>query len=78
MPTMGFTPAFVACCRNCHAPYMVPWSVSASAGISSSWARVIRSLSRFAPSRSENSEWVWRWTKDIRSGAMGVLSTLAM
>jgi hypothetical protein len=44
---------------------MQPWSVSASAGISYSCARFSRSPMRFAPSSSEYSLWVCRWTKDI-------------
>src|SRR5690554_7062390 len=62
---IGLRPAFSAWRRNCQAPYSVPWSVSASAGMPRSRVREIRSDSRFAPSSSENSEWVWRWTKDI-------------
>src|SRR5690606_19616887 len=53
---------------NSHEPNMQPWSVSASAGISNSSARRTRSSSRFAPSRSEYSLCVWRWTNDIPSG----------
>ena len=44
-----------------------PWSVIATAGISSSAARAARSGIRHAPSRIEYSEWTWRWT----NGASG-------
>src|SRR5437879_2638587 len=49
---------------------MTPWSVSASAGIPSSAALPTMASIRLAPSRSENSVWLWRWTKV--SGARGI------
>src|SRR2546426_4120098 len=49
---------------------MTPWSVRASAGIPSSAARPTMASIRLAPSRSENSVWLWRWTK--LSGACGI------
>src|SRR5215471_17841561 len=52
------------------APYITPWSVRASAGISSSAARATIALMRLAPSSSENSVWLCRWTKV--SGACGI------
>src|SRR4029079_3357880 len=45
------------------APASEPWSVSETADISSSAARLARSGIRQAPSRIEYSEWTWRWTK---------------
>src|SRR5260370_4410598 len=45
------------------APYITPWSVRASAGISSSAARLTMAGMRLAPSSSEYSVWLWRWTK---------------
>src|SRR5215510_4571053 len=52
------------------APYIAPWSVMARAGISSSAARATMALIRLAPSSSENSVWLWRWTNV--SGACGI------
>src|SRR4249920_311791 len=49
------------------APASDPWSVSATAGISSSAARAASSGIRHAPSRIEYSEWTCRWT----NSAMG-------
>src|SRR5205807_8109747 len=45
------------------APASEPWSVSVTAGISSSAARAASAGIRHAPSRIEYSEWTWRWTK---------------
>src|ERR1700693_1597388 len=42
---------------------MLPWSVTATAGISSSRIRRHSSPSLLAPSRSEYCVWRWRWTK---------------
>src|SRR5256885_2488424 len=53
------------------APYMTPWSVMPRAGISSSAARATRAGMRLAPSSSEYSVWLWRWTKV--SGACGIV-----
>src|SRR5450759_5086267 len=53
------------------APYIAPWSVTARAGISSSAARATRAGMRLAPSSSEYSVWLCRWTKV--SGACGIV-----
>src|SRR6185295_4019714 len=53
------------------APYMTPWSVIPSAGISSSAARATKAGMRLAPSSSEYSVWLWRWTKVL--GACGIV-----
>ena len=42
---------------------MLPWSVSAMAGMSNSAARLAMALAFMAPSSSEKSEWLCRWTK---------------
>src|SRR5262245_38217628 len=46
---------------------MAPWSVSASAGICNTAAFANSSSIRDAPSSSENSLCVWRWTKPSRT-----------
>src|SRR5579863_5144275 len=53
------------------APYITPWSVIASAGMSSSAARATRAGMRLAPSSSEYSVWLWRWTNVL--GACGIV-----
>src|SRR5579884_3486293 len=53
-------------------PYITPWSVRATAGISSSAARDTSRGMRLAPSSSENSVWLWRWTKVW--GALGMIT----
>src|SRR3954463_929143 len=63
MPMIGLTPCFFASLWNDQAPNRQPWSVRASAGSSNSFVRATRSGIRLAPSRSEYSECVWRWTK---------------
>src|SRR5579871_3484962 len=50
---------------------MTPWSVRAIAGISSSAARATMAGMRLAPSSSEYSVWLWRWTKLF--GACGIV-----
>src|SRR5215472_2010752 len=50
---------------------MTPWSVRPMAGISSSAARATMAGMRLAPSSSEYSVWLWRWTKLF--GACGIL-----
>src|SRR3954447_3039506 len=60
---MGLTPCLRASLYSCTEPASEPWSVSATAGISSSAARAASAGTRQAPSRIENSEWTWRWTK---------------
>jgi hypothetical protein len=52
---MGFTPASVACRQNSYAPYMLPWSVIATAGISMRAASLNSSFSLAAPSSMEYS-----------------------
>ena len=46
---------------------MLPWSVMPSAGCPSAAASATSSSTREAPSSIENSVWVWRWTKRLRS-----------
>src|SRR5688572_28216598 len=48
------------------APYMAPWSVIASESIPSSRVYETRSGILDRPSRSENSECVWRWVNIAR------------
>src|ERR671937_477186 len=50
---------------------MTPWSVRPMAGISSSAARWTMAGMRLAPSRSEYSVWLWRWTKVL--GVCGIV-----
>jgi len=50
---MGLTPASTAAWKNSIVPCMVPWSVSATAGISISLARLTSFLMLLKPSRSE-------------------------
>jgi N-acetylglutamate synthase-like GNAT family acetyltransferase len=50
---------------------MTPWSVRAIAGISSSAALATIVGMRLAPSSSEYSVWLWRWTKVF--GACGIV-----
>src|SRR5438270_11387863 len=64
----GLTPWPLAALTRSIAPASDPWSVSATAGISSSAARCARAGIRQAPSRIEYSEWTWRWTKGTVSG----------
>src|SRR5258708_5244613 len=52
---------------------MTPWSVRASAGISSSAALATIPWMRLAPSSSENSVWLWGWNE--LSGAGGIVVT---
>src|SRR5215218_2995170 len=56
---------------------MLPWSVIARAGCSNSRARRMRSSIRFAPSRSEYSEWQCRCTKDIGSKNSAAVAALS-
>ncbi len=42
---------------------MLAWSVSATAFMPMPAARLTRSFTRSAPSRSEYCEWTCRWTK---------------
>src|SRR5207248_711534 len=55
---------------------MTPWSVSPIAGIPSSAARDTIAGMRLAPSSSEYSVWLWRWTKV--SGACGIVWILGV
>ena len=55
---MGFTEGcFFANLKNSFTPYMLPWSVMASAGMPSSSAREKRLSMEDCPSRMEY--WVW-------------------
>ena len=67
-PTIGLMPALVAWRYSSTAPAIEPWSVTVTAGISSSTARLTSSLIRHAPSRIEYSEWQCRWTKGEDTG----------
>src|SRR6266508_688835 len=71
---IGFTPCSPACLKSWIAPASEPWSVSPTAGISSSAARAASAGMRQAPSRIEYSEWTWRWTKGA-SGTEGQCTT---
>src|SRR5512141_664711 len=66
---MGLMPASSADIWSSYAPNMFPWSVTATASMPDAFTCLIRSLSRFAPSRREYWVWRCRWTKspDIRS-----------
>src|SRR5439155_27335795 len=64
-PMIGCTPWRRASCVNCTAPNMLPWSVTAHAGIPAARTRGISSLILLAPSSSENCVWRCRWTNDI-------------
>src|SRR5438132_4318341 len=59
----GLIPFFFASLTRSMVPAREPWSVSVTAGISSSAARAASAGIRHAPSRIEYSEWTWRWTK---------------
>lgn len=62
---IGLIPAARAASWNWRAPNIDPWSVRAIAGIPWETARAtIRSM-RAAPSSSENSLWLCRWTKPL-------------
>src|SRR4051794_37206741 len=52
------------------APNMLPWSVSAIAGIPASLAAAITSSRRLAPSSRLYWLWRWRWTKSDMPGWM--------
>src|SRR5580765_5908800 len=71
---MGLTPCFFASLWSSTAPASDPWSVSATAGISSSAARAASAGMRHAPSRIEYSEWTWRWTKGASGTALTTLT----
>src|SRR5262249_10108673 len=64
---MGFTPASRARLKNSMAPKRLPWSVRASAGKPSCFARSTRRRRRATASRRLYSEWTCRWTKSARS-----------
>src|SRR5271169_4957697 len=68
-PRMGLMPASSADVWSSYAPNMFPWSVTATASMPEAFTCLIRSLSRFAPSRREYCVWRCRWTKspDIRA-----------
>src|SRR4029453_11931930 len=52
------------------APNMLPWSVSAMAGMPASAAALITSSRRLAPSSRLNWLWRWRWTKSDIAGVV--------
>ena len=54
------TPCFRQAVNSSTAPFMTPWSVSASAGWSNAAARSASASILQAPSSSEYSEWTWR------------------
>ena len=58
-PMIGRMPFCSASWKKWNAPNMLPWSVTATAGMPSSATRLQSSGSRFAPSRREY--WLWRW-----------------
>src|ERR687893_546293 len=53
-------PCFCAAFCSSTAPFITPWSVSASAGCPNSAALAASASILHAPSRSEYSEWTWR------------------
>ena len=67
---IGLTPCWPACLKSWIAPASDPWSVSPTAGISSSAARAASAGMRQAPSRIEYSEWTCRWTKSAANGRL--------
>src|SRR4051812_38306801 len=50
------------------APNRLPWSVTATAGMPNSTARLARSSVRIIPSSKEYSVWRWRWTNESDIG----------
>src|SRR6266511_5424635 len=70
----GLTPVPFVALKSCTAPAIEPWSVSETAGISSSAARFASSGMRQAPSRIEYSEWTCRWTKGAADGSVRALN----
>src|SRR6478609_9700589 len=65
---IGLMPASVAVRQKSNAPNMLPWSVTATAGIPCSTAASMRGLTRAAPSSIEYSLCTWRWTKESLEG----------
>ena len=62
---MGLTllPFAVQASKKAHAPYILPWSVIARAGMPSSFARFTICEIRAAPSSKLYSVWTCKWTK---------------
>ena len=60
VPMIGLMPASVAVRQKSKAPNMLPWSVTATAGIPCSTAASTSGLTRAAPSSIEYSLWTWR------------------
>src|SRR3989441_12043948 len=60
-------PCSVAASKNGMAPNRLPWSVTATAGMSYRAACSTSSSSLDAPSRRENCEWLCRCTKLLRA-----------
>ncbi len=55
VPMMGLTPLAVACFQKSYAPNMLPWSVTAMAGMPCSETACMRGPTRAAPSSIEYS-----------------------
>src|SRR5918999_1932296 len=63
---IGLIPCFLQALKCSTAPFITPWSVRPSAGCPSEAARSASASIGQAPSRTEYSEWTWRWAKLIR------------
>src|ERR687894_152819 len=61
---IGLTPLAFEALWNSYAPNVLPWSVTAIAGIPISAQPLNRSLTRAAPSSIEYSECTCRWTNE--------------
>ena len=61
-PRIGWTPAALASFQCRMAPNMFAWSVSATAGMPSSFTRGASSATLTVLTRKENCVWTWRWT----------------
>src|SRR5207302_5448099 len=68
---IGLIPCLAQAVCSSTAPFMTPWSVSASAGCPNAAARSASSSILHAPSSSEYSEWTWRWAQ----GELGLTAT---
>ena len=67
-PKIGLIPCCAAALCRSTAPAIEPWSVSVTAGISSSAAFRASAGILHAPSRIEYSEWTCRWTNGALTG----------
>src|SRR3954452_8947535 len=70
VPTIGLMPAALACLAKSYAPYKLPWSVIASAGMPACSHPLNKSLRRAAPSSIEYSVCTCRCTNESPSLAM--------